>query len=64
MATISEQPVWEDDVYLIARGDRVEGGRDGVANRQASQLSNRTAFLREQIKSLIDDGVMFSRDYR
>ncbi|HBQ3059798.1 TPA: tail fiber domain-containing protein [Klebsiella pneumoniae] len=64
MANISEQPVWEDDVYLIARGDRVEGGRDGVANRQASQLANRTAFLRDQVKSLIDDGVMFSRDYR
>ncbi len=32
MASIKELPRWEDEVYQIARGDKVEGGVGGIAN--------------------------------
>lgn len=41
MSAINEQTKWEDEVYLLAREDRVEGGIYGPSNKQARQLANR-----------------------
>lgn len=46
MTKITENENWEESIYQIKRGDSVEGGRDGIANIQAQQLANRTAFLK------------------
>ncbi|QEY24688.1 gp53-like domain-containing protein [Neisseria animalis] len=50
MATIQEDkvtPEWVDDLYQIEMTDPVTGGSDGVANRQAKQLGQRTQWLRK-----------------
>jgi hypothetical protein len=41
---ISEKPQWENNISMLARQQKVEGGRDGAANIQAQQLANRTRF--------------------
>ncbi|KTG61452.1 hypothetical protein K25_27700, partial [Klebsiella pneumoniae] len=46
MASIKELPRWEDEVYQIARGDKVEGGVGGIANMQAKTLAERTRYLK------------------
>lgn len=46
--TIKEESKWEPDVYLIKTTDVVEGGVDGISNKQAQQLANRTLYLKEQ----------------
>ncbi|MCD5719487.1 putative prophage endo-N-neuraminidase [Klebsiella pneumoniae] len=54
MAIINETPQWEENINLIARADKVEGGRDGVANAPTRQLANRTAFLKDETEKLKD----------
>lgn len=54
MSKIKETPVWSDDVHLLARQERVEGGAGGSANIQAQQLANRTAYLKEALESIPD----------
>ncbi|HHQ6590207.1 TPA: hypothetical protein ACSTLU_001755 [Serratia fonticola] len=61
MGKINETPRWESDVYQLSRGDKVEGGPNGEANRQAKQLSNRTLYLKNEIEAysgLIKSGEM------
>ncbi|HCT3600873.1 TPA: hypothetical protein OTU02_004925, partial [Klebsiella pneumoniae] len=43
---INEISLWEEEIYLLRRNDRVLGGVDGVANMQARQLANRTQYLK------------------
>ncbi|GEM_PF-1703192 len=60
MTSISEKAGW-DDIYQIKRSDRVEGGRNGVANAQAEQLAGRTLYLKQQFESftgLLESGEM------
>lgn len=52
MTKINESGQWEDSVYQIQRGDKVIGGRDGVANIQPQQLANRTQYLKQAIEGL------------
>ncbi|KMK28646.1 spore coat protein CotH [Pluralibacter gergoviae] len=54
MSSINEQARWEDEIYLLARGDRVEGGVFGPSNKQAKQLANRTQFLKSAVESVQD----------
>ena len=54
MTSISETPKWESDIYQISRLDKVEGGRDGVANKQAAQIANRTLYLKNEVDRLSD----------
>ena len=54
MTRINETPKWEGDIYQISRQDKVAGGKDGVANKQAGQLANRTLYLKEAIDDLSD----------
>ena len=58
MTSISEIPEWEKDIYQISRQDKVEGGKDGAANKQASQLANRTSYLKAQLDNL--SGAVYS----
>jgi len=46
MANVTEAPVWEPGVYQIKTTDPVLGGPNGIANTQAVQLANRTAWLK------------------
>nr|DAI08989.1 MAG TPA: hypothetical protein [Caudoviricetes sp.] len=55
MANLVEIPQWEDGIYQIETSDPVLGGPGGIANKQAEQLGNRTAFLKEQITSVGND---------
>ncbi|MCG5551264.1 hypothetical protein LLG19_00220 [Klebsiella pneumoniae] len=52
MAAINESREWADDIYLIARQDKVLGGAGGIANIQAAQLAARTLFLRDRTDEL------------
>lgn len=52
MSKISETPRWENEIHALTRGEKVEGGRGGAANIQASQLGNRTAFLKNELEAL------------
>ncbi|EOF4627306.1 hypothetical protein ACP1HW_001594 [Klebsiella pneumoniae] len=54
MASIKELPRWEDEVYQIARGDKVEGGVGGIANMQAKTLAERTRYLKNVVESIPD----------
>lgn len=48
MTKFNESPSWEEEIELIARGERVSGGQDGVANRPLKVLVNRTRHLKEK----------------
>ncbi|WP_416261794.1 CotH kinase family protein [Gibbsiella quercinecans] len=54
MSKVIEQTQWEDEIYLLAREDRVEGGINGASNKQARQLANRTRYLKSAVESLQD----------
>lgn len=48
MARIPESSLWEEEIELISRSERVSGGLDGVANRPLKSLANRTRYLKEK----------------
>lgn len=52
MANLPEQARWEDGIYQLETSDPVLAGPDGIDNRQATQLGNRTAYLKEQVESI------------
>ena len=58
--TINHLPAvvaWEPDVYQMENGDYMIGGRNGVMNLQAQQLTNRTEYLKkveEDLKAQLD----------
>lgn len=52
MANLVETPLWEDGVYQIETSDPVLGGPEGISNRQAKQLANRTMYLKALAESL------------
>jgi hypothetical protein len=55
MATIREDqtPVYPEEIYGIETQDKVIGGPDGIANKQAAQLAARTAWLKQQIADVM-----------
>lgn len=55
MANLKDNPSF-DDVYQLERNDPIDAGEngDGIANRQAQQLANRTRYLKEEIDGLED----------
>lgn len=53
MAHLPEQPEFEEGIYQIERTDPVVGGVEGISNRQARQLGNRTQWLRQAIEQVI-----------
>lgn len=54
MANLPETEDFAEGTYQIETSDRVLGGPGGIANKQAEQLGNRTAWLRAAIKKIID----------
>ncbi|MEO4030027.1 phage tail protein [Chromobacterium vaccinii] len=46
------------NVYQIEKTDKVQGGAGGVANRQAEQLVERTAFLKKQIDDIVSGALV------
>ncbi|WP_459888052.1 gp53-like domain-containing protein [Campylobacter concisus] len=54
MANLKEENKWEEGIYQLEVTDPVVGGIDGISNKQAKQLANRTKFLKESIDTLVD----------
>lgn len=54
MANVNESQVWEAGVYQIETTDPVLGGASGIANVQAKQLANRTAYLKARADQVDD----------
>lgn len=50
---LTETSIFEAGIRLIQTNDVVLGGIDGVINIQATQLANRTRWLKESIETLI-----------
>ncbi|CTQ16095.1 hypothetical protein BN1200_580036 [Klebsiella variicola] len=46
MTRLPESSLWEEEIELISRSERVSGGLDGVANRPLKSLANRTRYLK------------------
>jgi hypothetical protein len=55
MANLPETPQWEDGIYQLEVVDLVIGGLEGVSNRQAEQLGNRTAYLKQAVETAQSD---------
>lgn len=55
MANLKEQNIWEEGIYQLEVTDPVVGGIDGISNKQAKQLANRTKFLKEQVEAAADN---------
>ena len=65
MANVKEDKIWEEGIYQLEVTDPVVGGIDGISNKQAKQLANRTGYLREQIendKNSVDTALAKKRD--
>lgn len=54
MADLPEFNEWTPGVYQLETSDPVLGGPEGIDNRQAKQLANRTKWLKDQLQKLID----------
>ena len=52
MANLKETIAWESGIYQLETTDPVVGGADGIANKQAIQLANRTSYLKGKLESL------------
>jgi hypothetical protein len=54
MANVPETPDYPAGIYQIETADPVLGGPGGIANRQAEQLGNRTAWLKAKVDAFLD----------
>lgn len=52
MTTLTEVVTYESGVYQLETADPVLGGPGGIANTQAQQLANRTAYLKQHVDAL------------
>ena len=52
MANLRENAAWESGIYQLETTDPVVGGADGISNKQAIQLANRTSYLKGEIETL------------
>ena len=52
MANLVESSVWEAGIYQLETTDPVIGGPEGVDNKQAKQLANRTVYLKSDIDAV------------
>ena len=53
MANLNETPIYESGIYQIEKTDPVVGGPEGISNRPAHQLANRTAWLKAELARLL-----------
>lgn len=54
MGKLTELERWDEDVYQIETSDPVLGGPEGIANKPATQLANRTQWLKKQLRDAND----------
>ncbi|HHJ4223936.1 TPA: CotH kinase family protein [Raoultella ornithinolytica] len=54
MSNLPEQSAWESGIHQLEESDRAKAGAGGILNIQATQLANRTLFLRDMIESFSD----------
>ncbi|CAM3518051.1 hypothetical protein BS639_08990 [Rouxiella silvae] len=54
MTNITEMASWDERIHQIQRAEAVLGGRDGAVNIQASQLANRTQYLKQSLQAIPD----------
>ena len=52
MANLQETAQWETGIYQLETSDPVMGGADGIDNRQAKQLGNRTLWLKNELEQM------------
>jgi len=52
MANLRETAAWESGIYQLETTDPVVGGADGISNKQAIQLANRTGYLKGEVEAL------------
>ena len=52
MANLQETAQWELGIYQLETSDPVMGGADGIDNRQAKQLGNRTLWLKNELEKM------------
>lgn len=50
MANLKEKSKWEEGIYQLEENDPVVGGEDGISNKQAKQLANRTTYLKKELE--------------
>lgn len=50
MANLEEQTEWTAGIYQLETTDPVMGGPNGIDNKQAKQLANRTQYLKQQLE--------------
>ncbi|HFE6699258.1 TPA: tail fiber protein [Salmonella enterica subsp. enterica serovar Newport] len=50
MGKLTELEQWDEDVYQIETSDPVLGGPEGITNKPAKQLANRTQWLKKQME--------------
>jgi len=55
MSTVAEESNWEAGIYLLEETDLVKGGVEGIANRQARELANRTLWLKNSQRGFHSD---------
>ncbi|MDP8162793.1 pyocin knob domain-containing protein [Pasteurella skyensis] len=61
MANLEEKNKWENGIYRIEEDDPVLGGEDGISNKAAKQLANRTLYLKNTIENLDNDVIHNSK---
>ncbi|MCJ4905667.1 hypothetical protein LNU07_03425 [Klebsiella quasipneumoniae] len=54
MSNLPETPSWESGIHQLEEADRAKAGPGGVLNIQATQLANRTQWLRVMVESVED----------
>ncbi|MBK5073216.1 hypothetical protein I2492_09330 [Budviciaceae bacterium CWB-B4] len=51
MANLKEKAAWSEGIYQLEETDPVLGGPDGIDNKQAQQLADRTLYLKEKTEA-------------
>ncbi|HHL5209831.1 TPA: hypothetical protein ACQ8GE_001336 [Klebsiella pneumoniae] len=49
MSNLPESPAWESGIHQLEEADRAKAGPGGILNIQATQLANRTQYLRSEL---------------
>ncbi|HBM3098841.1 TPA: SGNH/GDSL hydrolase family protein [Klebsiella oxytoca] len=58
MSNLPETPSWESGIHQLEEAERAKAGPGGVLNVQATQLANRTLYLKEAVDDL--SGAVYS----
>ncbi|EPJ56346.1 MAG: hypothetical protein OFPI_00130 [Osedax symbiont Rs2] len=62
MANLAEQKTYDAGIYQIETDDVVIGGPEGISNKSAKNLANRTAWIKQQIDNVLLEGSIAADD--